>query len=229
MVMDGKCRQCGTAIPRSKNPKNPRKWCSDRCRYRSYREAKANPDPYVERLCVRCGVNIDHRDVRSRHCSPRCRDRDQVGSVIGTVRNCAHCGEEFAPSKNPNIYCNRKCGARADLVNNRDRYRRVNAARRALERGAWAGEAFTHKQVFDRDGWICQLCLAPIDWNITGRDPLAPALDHIIPISKGGAHALDNVWASRFGCNARKGNREGDVLLAPPGTEVADGRTRTRT
>lgn len=115
------------------------------------------------------------------------------------------------------------------MVNNRDRYRRVNAARRALERGAWAGEAFTHKQVFDRDGWICQLCLAPIDWNITGRDPLAPPLDHIIPISKGGAHALDNVWASHFGCNARKGNREGDVLLAPPGTEVADGRTRTRT
>lgn len=218
-----RCQGCASELLPPKNPKSPRKWCSDRCRYRAYRKAKADPAPYAERLCVRCGVNIDHRDIRSRHCGPRCRDRDQEGSVIGSVRDCAHCGQEFTPSKNPHIYCSKACRDRADLERNRAAYRSRGAVRRARERGARVGETFTHEQVFDRDGWICQLCLTPINWTLSGRDPLAPALDHIVPISKGGTHSLDNVWASHFGCNARKGAREGAMLLAPPGADVSDG------
>lgn len=211
-----RCRGCAAEILPPKNPKNPRKWCSDRCRYRSYRAAKVDPAPYVERLCVRCGVNIDHRDIRSRHCSPLCRDRDQEGSVIGTVRDCVHCGREFAPSKNPHVYCSKTCRDRADLERNREGYNRRNAERRARERDARTGEVFTHEEVFDRDGWICQLCFAPIDWNRFGRDPLAPALDHVVPLNRGGAHAKDNVWATHFSCNARKRDREDVLILAPP-------------
>lgn len=168
------------------------------------------------RTCARCGVDIDHRDIRSRHCSPRCRDRDYEGSVIGTIRDCLFCQTPFSPSKNPQVYCFPRCRGAADIERNREAYHRRNAERRARERGAAVGEPFTRKQVLDRDGWICQLCLAPIDWDLTGRGRFAPAVDHIVPLSKGGRHSLDNVWAAHAGCNATKQDRTDVIILGPP-------------
>ena len=169
------------------------------------------------RLCARCGVNIDHRDVRSRHCSPLCRNRDYEGAVIGTIRDCRACGVQFAPTKGTHIYCSRTCCNRADIARNRADYNRRNAVRRALERGARVeGESFTREEIFDRDGWICQLCFAPIDWTLSGRTPRSPALDHIIPLARGGVHSRDNVWASHFGCNAAKSDRLDVVILPVP-------------
>lgn len=167
------------------------------------------------RTCARCDVGIADRDKRSRHCSALCRDRDYAGSVIGTVRACLQCGASFSPTKNPHVYCSTECRARSDVARNREAYNRRNAERRARERGAVVGEKrFTRKEVFDRDGWICQLCLAPIDWSLTGRGRLAPALDHIIPLARGGSHAWENAQAAHSGCNARKRDRL-DVLILP--------------
>lgn len=52
------------------------------------------------------------------------------------------------------------------------------------------------RAVFARDGHRCQYCGAP-----------AENLDHVIPRSKGGPHAWDNVVASCTPCNARKGDK----------------------
>lgn len=168
------------------------------------------------RTCARCGVNIDHRDKRSRHCSPRCRDRDYGGSAVGTVRRCAHCSEPFAPTKAVQVYCGKRCRDRAHLIRNRGEYNRRNAERRARVRGSVAGPPFTREQVFDRDGWICQLCLSPIDWRLSGRSPFAPALDHVIPLNAGGEHGFANTQAAHFGCNASKQDRTDVVLLPVP-------------
>lgn len=168
------------------------------------------------RMCVRCGVNIDHRDRRSRHCSTLCRNRDYEGSVIGTIRACLQCESPFSPTKNPHVYCTKRCRDLADVARNREDYNRRNAARRARERMADVGDDFTRIEIFDRDGWICQLCLAPIDWRLSGRGRFAPALDHVIPLNRGGKHARDNVQAAHSGCNARKRDREDIVLLPVP-------------
>lgn len=168
------------------------------------------------RSCVRCGVSIDHRDTRSRHCSPLCRDRDYEGSVIGSTRQCLHCGTAFMPSKNPHVYCSRVCRSKADVARNRDAYNTRNAARRARERGADTGATFSRIDVFDRDGWVCQLCLGPIDWRLFGRGRFAPALDHIVPLNRGGLHEWGNVQAAHSGCNATKQDRMGVVLLPVP-------------
>ena len=58
--------------------------------------------------------------------------------------------------------------------------RRVNLSRRA---------------VLFRDGRRCQYC---------GRD--ADSIDHVVPRSRGGAHAWDNVVAACRRCNLAKGN-----------------------
>ena len=123
-------------------------------------------------------------------------------------------------SKGTHVYCAKVCRDRADVERNREAYNRRNAARRALERGANVGETFTRTDIFDRDGWICQLCLAPIDWRLSGRGRFAPALDHIVPLSRGGSHSWDNVQASHSGCNASKQDRTDVVLLPVPGCMV---------
>ena len=68
-------------------------------------------------------------------------------------------------------------------------------------------ESINLKALFNRDGGICQLCGQPTDWNDIkcghiGR--LYPTLDHIIPLSKGGAHTWDNVQLAHMACNPGK-------------------------
>jgi 5-methylcytosine-specific restriction endonuclease McrA len=50
--------------------------------------------------------------------------------------------------------------------------------------------------VFARDEWTCQYCGAQ-----------AENLDHVVPRSRGGLHAWENVVAACRRCNARKENR----------------------
>jgi 5-methylcytosine-specific restriction endonuclease McrA len=54
----------------------------------------------------------------------------------------------------------------------------------------------SRRAVLHRDGNRCQYC---------GRD--ADSIDHVIPRSRGGTHAWDNVVAACRRCNLAKGNR----------------------
>ncbi len=56
--------------------------------------------------------------------------------------------------------------------------------------------ALNRRAVFARDGHRCQYCGAS-----------AENIDHVIPRSRGGAHAWDNVVASCRPCNTRKRDR----------------------
>lgn len=77
----------------------------------------------------------------------------------------------------------------------RDQSRRRLARKRALP-----SEPINEVEIFDRDGWVCQLCGKPVE---KGEE----SLDHIIPISLGGPHLKSNVQLAHRRCNSRKGNR----------------------
>lgn len=83
-----------------------------------------------------------------------------------------------------------------------------DARRRSLVAQAQTDEVFAPVDVHTRDGWICQLCHEPIDQSIAWPHPKSPSIDHIIPLSKGGAHALSNVQSAHLGCNSSKCDRE---------------------
>ena len=61
--------------------------------------------------------------------------------------------------------------------------------------------------VFERDDWLCGLCGEPVDKDLAWPDPTSASLDHIIPLSRGGAHTLDNVQLAHLVCNIRKNNQ----------------------
>jgi hypothetical protein len=82
-----------------------------------------------------------------------------------------------------------------------------NNLRKALTRGAPHGELIVNADIFDRDGWACQLCARPIDQALTYPHPMSASLDHKQPLSSGGLHVSANVQASHLRCNMSKGNR----------------------
>ncbi|MGH8911503.1 MAG: HNH endonuclease [Acidimicrobiia bacterium] len=67
----------------------------------------------------------------------------------------------------------------------------------------------TRRAVFGRDSHLCQYCGGP-----------AESIDHVLPRSRGGPHAWDNVVACCRSCNIRKSDRlpgeAGLVLRARP-------------
>ena len=81
--------------------------------------------------------------------------------------------------------------------------RRAASVRRARMCGAFV-ESVTHAEIFERDNWTCHICGKQIDRNMKGRNPLAPSIDHIIPLAKGGLHERSNLAAAHFGCNSSK-------------------------
>jgi 5-methylcytosine-specific restriction endonuclease McrA len=71
-------------------------------------------------------------------------------------------------------------------------------------------EPYCRKDLLERDCWTCQLCRVPLlkTWKYH-KDTLVPhlrnaTLDHIVPMSKGGADAPWNIQACCLNCNGRK-------------------------
>jgi 5-methylcytosine-specific restriction endonuclease McrA len=83
-----------------------------------------------------------------------------------------------------------------------------DARRRALVQQAQTAEAFAPIDVHTRDEWTCKLCHQPIDPSIAWPDPMSASVDHIVPLSRGGAHSMANVQSAHLSCNSSKGDRE---------------------
>ena len=78
---------------------------------------------------------------------------------------------------------------------------------RALKAGA-EHEPWTHQEIYERDGGLCQYCeleLPPYTYcPPVHKDGFT--VDHVIPLSRGGRDASDNLMLCCHLCNAKKGN-----------------------
>lgn len=76
----------------------------------------------------------------------------------------------------------------------------------ARKRSAYVAPV-NHREIYERDDWICQLCLQPVDQTLKYPHPMSKSLDHVKPLSKGGTHEPSNVQLAHFVCNCRKKNK----------------------
>jgi 5-methylcytosine-specific restriction endonuclease McrA len=90
-----------------------------------------------------------------------------------------------------------------ERANGRDEQHR----RRAAKRNAKV-EKVNAIDIFNRDNWTCQLCGEPVQRDAKVPHFLAPTLDHIVPLAKGGSHTKENLQLAHFICNSRKSDRE---------------------
>lgn len=126
--------------------------------------------------------------------------RGTKGNRTWTAGCCERCGSPFlALSHGSELarFCSEQCARRA----NRSR-------RRARERNAEV-ERYSRFAIFERDGWRCHLCRFEVVRDAVAPHPLAPTIDHLLPLALGGADAAVNVATAHFLCNSIKGDRIG--------------------
>lgn len=83
---------------------------------------------------------------------------------------------------------------------NPEKSQEISSRRRAVCQNAPQIEKIDRMAIYVRDKWICQLCFRKV--------ALAEAsLDHVIPLSKGGAHTAQNLVLVHRKCNASKRDR----------------------
>lgn len=196
----GRCADCGRGVVGGKTgpiPTRCRACAEQRRRTRMYAEwRQASSEKYeAERrwvACPDCGTERERspRDTKSTRCLP-CQAARRAALL-----------KEWAKANPAKTYASK----RKWHESNREVLRANNHRRRVLARSAQS-DRFVARDIFERDGWACQICGVALDSTIKFPDPLSPSLDHIVPISRGGTHTLDNVQAACMGCNWAKGPR----------------------
>jgi 5-methylcytosine-specific restriction endonuclease McrA len=79
--------------------------------------------------------------------------------------------------------------------------------------GAFRGEFELNRKKILASENVCAICGKPVDKSLRPPNPMAPTVDHIIPVSKGGhPSALSNLQLAHWTCNRQKS----DKLLRQP-------------
>lgn len=128
---------------------------------------------------------------------------------------CRRCGAPVPASRmgRPRNYCSPQCTKKAAGRRRRDKIRyneRARLARNKQSRERKAvyresAESVDRFAVFERDRWMCQLCHQPVDRTLAHPHEYSASLDHIVAISKGGRHTMDNVRLAHMICNSIRG------------------------
>ena len=194
------CATCSKrCVPGENVAAKASKFCSRRCKRQWHKPpttpSTAKPDGWMPR---RKRARLDR--------AQRKLDKAAVGtSGIGRrTLVAARCADCAAPFVTPRIhagfaavFCSDKCSKRAE-----------HRKRRAVKAAAFVANVYT-ADIYERDGYRCQLCNKPVKRDAVVPHPKAPVLDHIIPLAKGGTHEPANVQLAHFMCNSIKSDNIG--------------------
>lgn len=103
------------------------------------------------------------------------------GRSVWVQGPCATCGQDFTSVGAAARFCSAMCRPKRKTIK--------RSVRRAL---------------LERDAFTCQLCFEVVDRDAHPGAPLYPALDHVVPRSKGGSDDVSNLRTAHNFCNARK-------------------------
>lgn len=169
-----------------------------------------------ERECYGCALRFDVKKGSKRaFCTAPCRslyirsggERLEgehpagVKALTGSYpfAECAWCGDEFPVRSVRAKFCSDGCAVRAHVNGRRRRLAAVNAG------------VYSKLEIFERDGWVCQLCFEDIDPHEKWPSDWCATVDHVMPISEGGTDRISNLQAAHWRCNRDKGNSVPDM------------------
>ena len=138
-------------------------------------------------------------------CSISCTYKCNAGKPKVTIRICVSCNKTFErPYGRGSVKtCSIKCSKDNARVSDRDSSRQAKYARKARMRAVKC-EKVAPKSIFERDQYCCGICGDKTLSCEKVPHPLAPTLDHIVPLSKGGSHTAGNLQCAHFRCNSKK-------------------------
>jgi 5-methylcytosine-specific restriction endonuclease McrA len=221
------CPICGSPVIQPSGRGRRRIYCGDACNRKASHQRESAAKQEARRRaaepCAVCGaeVSVGPRGPVPRWCSATCRSVAAGNSpaLSAVWRECAlpECDTLFRSGYEQQRCCSPQHNRRLYRLENppvrepwgdarRDRCHR----RRARLLGASTGRPVQPSRIAERDGFTCGICSNAVDMGTSWPDPMSPSLDHIVPLSKGGAHDPDNVQLAHLTCNVAKGSRSSD-------------------
>lgn len=178
----------------------------------------------VGRICKDC-ISIYMKQYRIDH-EVELKEKQKIFNLINREKRNKMYHEIYMANREVNIQKRRKYYAEhkeqyanfaklyRKTINGKNACTKARHKRRALKL-ANTVENFSPTEIFERDGYICQICKIKTRPDIKSQyHPKRPELDHITPLSRGGEHSKLNCQCLCRTCNCRKNNREdfGDQL-----------------
>lgn len=217
-----KCRKHDYEARRNRRP-DRRAYLNQRAAV--YRKDQRYRKPPRDITCRFCG-RVFQAKGRITVCSERCRRGVHARQFRTWIRThaqprgpffCRMCGEKFMPeyANKSRVFCSDRCARVfwSTQQSVKDRKREYEKRRMlALAKGKRIGWA----DVARLSGWKCHICGKLVDKTKRVPHPLAPTLDHLVPLAQDpDGHRLDNIKLAHFICNSRRGFA-GPAQLALP-------------
>lgn len=153
--------------------------------------------------CEACHKKIARQSSMQRVCSEACRYR----LAMPVHETCVDCQSPIAAFTR---YVRRCEPCKRKRRNAWKKQAGKTPRKRCKRHGVPCDSSVTSREVFERDGYVCQLCWRRCLDKFTVvddmPDPLSPTVDHIIAIALGiKGHTWDNVQCACWECNVAKG------------------------
>lgn len=197
------CAGCGKTCEKRADPRRPRRYCTQKCRtatqFREVRAARPGKElVYVGPAWPRC-------ELPDRHPARTWRPIKRRVFVSGP---CSWCGVEFTIIDQMSArYCSRRCSGSAYKS-------RI---------GRFVVSDSVRFEIYERDGWTCQLCSEPVDSDLPPSDVWAATLDHIVCQSWTDEpdHSPSNLRLAHRWCNSVRGNEGSRIHISERGAMPA--------
>lgn len=217
------CLGCGGPIREPKARGSKPQYCDDTCRRSAHERRRRESGqrdaelaakrlandlkPKPVHTCLQCKASFTSTHRKSTFCSSKCLNRY---TDLNNPLRCseADCGRGVRAKGLCAMHW--RCKARADGREAPEPWserRKANYHKRRAQKLGTQVEDIRPVDIYERDIWLCGLCLTPVDPDVSWPDPMSASLDHVLPLSKGGTHTYENVQLAHLTCNVSKGNR----------------------
>lgn len=209
------CETCGSTFqPKRKDAVCCSRSCNMKRLNQKYWLAGRQEAPIL--TCIPCGKDFKPRRSDQRFCSETCGARSRYKPAHRPARPCAYCGHLFTPPRAASTVCSRVCSRRVTYARKRTQriadavaWGRANREARAAITNQYKARRRKNEQEavgsvgVSTTDWIkmvrryrhcCAYCGAPDEIH----------MEHVIPLSRGGRHAIGNVLPACAGCNLNK-------------------------
>lgn len=202
------CIVCGkefvTTLPQKKT-------CSDECkrinckekqRERSKRRELSPEATHRKYIRQRYGSEENYQKYLAEEARKKQQQQVQLEAEKEASRIhgiCIVCGNEFETFNPSQKTCCKECGKKLTYARKQHR----------IPKNQIVDKDITLEALYRRDSGVCYLCGGMCDWydrTFICVGEKYPSIDHIVPVSRGGLHAWNNVRLAHFGCNSKKSN-----------------------
>lgn len=203
---------------------NYKAWCVKQQEANKEKSFLRNIGSFCAIRFFKCRVCSDNSIRKAREKSTLCKECTEKRlyvkgmNFIDKTACCKACGEEHL-AKNKNAYCHTCKDVRKRISkikerrriaykearrrrNAKDRYVKGSFKKRCIKYGVLYTQ-LNRPDVFNRDNWTCVYCGVKVVQSRQYK-PNQATIDHVIPLSKGGTHTIDNVVTSCQSCNSTK-------------------------